>query len=71
MLITFYWLIFKVWFFLLPLGLPGGDLVDGLPPAASCEARAASEFAEGKFTENVFAKNDGSVRGKRCKALFL
>ena len=25
----------KVCFFLLPLGLPGGDQVDGLPPAAS------------------------------------
>ena len=27
----------KVCFFLLSLGLPGGDLVDGLPPAASSE----------------------------------
>ena len=28
-----------MFFFLLPLGLPGGDQVDGLPPAASIRDR--------------------------------
>ena len=31
---------FKIYFFLRPLGLPGGDQVDGLPPAAIRIGRA-------------------------------
>ena len=31
----------KVCFYLLPLGLPGGDQVDGLPPAVSLESECS------------------------------
>ena len=41
---------FNVFLFLLPLGLPGGDQVDGLPPAASTDWSSA----DARVTTEVF-----------------
>ena len=47
MILRCFWIIqsyFKICFPLLSLGLPGGDLVDGLPPAASKVIRLLVEL---------------------------
>ena len=42
-----------MYFVLLPLGLPGGDQVDGLPPAASTDQSSVDGAATTELNRNL------------------